>query len=416
MDAVRILMHIDRAHQIAMASKAALAADPVSPPGLVCVLASGTPAAGASFGAGRAQDASLLAFVREVVNVLAVFPLRHAPVVMAALVLSPDAVRVAHEERPDAVLDAEVNHFAGALVPQVAHAPLGTSADLVLGALQLLPTAGMLLAAALLFGELAELLAPLPLEGADAAPGHDQRLARVGGHGGEVDFPQVHRRLHRAGSLFRRHNVHADVQLEAPVPDERTRPGILGERERQHQGWVTLAHRQDDAPLLNAYRLRGPLDWVEPFLAPGIFHVHLGVLPAQFAGGFNRAEEGAQDGLHRLAVQGEAPLGQLVQIILAGPAGMAHSRLLVDVHAPVPDLGCLHLRRFESAEEHGREASQAIHANCLHMFLFFFFARRPVIYRVGSSPSGIAFIPPPRREWVFPLHLITRDENAPEYS
>ena len=32
------------------------------------------------------------------------------------------------------------------------------------------------------------------------------------------------------------------------------------------------------------------------------------------------------------------------------------------------------LRRFEAAEGHGREASQAIHANCLHMFLFFFFA------------------------------------------
>ena len=93
MDAVRILMHIDRTHQIAMASKAALAADPVSPPGFVCVLASGTPAAGSSFGAGRAQDASLLAFVREVVNVLTVFPLCHAPVVMAALVLSPHAVR-----------------------------------------------------------------------------------------------------------------------------------------------------------------------------------------------------------------------------------------------------------------------------------------------------------------------------------
>ena len=51
------------------------------------------------------------------------------------------------------------------------------------------------------------------------------------------------------GSLFRRHNVHADVQLEAPVPDERTRPGIVRERERQHQGWVTLTHRQDDAAL-----------------------------------------------------------------------------------------------------------------------------------------------------------------------
>ena len=127
-------------------------------------------------------------------------------------------------------------------------------------------------------------------------------------------------------------------------------------------------------PFLGVLRRRVRLDGVLPFFAPRIFHAHLGVLPTQFAGGFNRAKEGAQDGLHRLAVQSEAPFGQLVQIMLAGPAGMAHSRLLVDVHAPVPDLGRLHLRRFEAAEGHGREASQAMHANCLHMFLFFFFA------------------------------------------
>ena len=57
-------MHIDRANEITMATEAALAARPSSAFGLVFVLASGTPAAGASFGAGRARDAGLLGFVR----------------------------------------------------------------------------------------------------------------------------------------------------------------------------------------------------------------------------------------------------------------------------------------------------------------------------------------------------------------
>ncbi len=222
METKGILMHIDRAHQIAMASKAALAADPVSPSGLVWVLASGTPAAGPSFGAGRAQDASLLAFVREVVNVLAVFPLRHAPVVMPSFGLPSDAVRVADEERPDAVLDAEVNHFTGRIVPQVADAPLGPPTYLIPGALQLPPTTGMLLAATLLFGDLPELSAALPLEGADASPGHDQCFARAGGHGGQMDFPQVNGCPHSAGTCLRLWDFHADMQLKATVPHQCT--------------------------------------------------------------------------------------------------------------------------------------------------------------------------------------------------
>src|SRR5215471_18804770 len=59
MDAEGILMHIDRTHEIAVAAKPAATADPISSFGLVFVLASGTPATGASFGAGRARDASL---------------------------------------------------------------------------------------------------------------------------------------------------------------------------------------------------------------------------------------------------------------------------------------------------------------------------------------------------------------------
>ena len=166
-------MHIDRANEIAMAPKAAPAADPVSAPGLVFVLASRTPARCSSFGAGRARDAGLVRFVGEVINIAAVFPLRHAAIVVAAVVLGAHAVRVADEERSHPVLDAKVDDPARGLMPEIAHAPLGPSTDLVLGPLELLKASGVLLAPAQLLGKLPELLAALPLETADAAPGDD---------------------------------------------------------------------------------------------------------------------------------------------------------------------------------------------------------------------------------------------------
>src|SRR5438132_4353067 len=130
------------------------------------------------------------AWVRESMS-LPYSRLGHAAVVVPATVPITHAVRIADEERADLVLDAEVDDFASGLVAQVAHAPLGPATHLVFRPVQLLPTARVLLAAALLSGELSELSASLPLEGADAAPGDDQRLASAGGHGGQVDLPEV---------------------------------------------------------------------------------------------------------------------------------------------------------------------------------------------------------------------------------
>ncbi len=223
-------MHIDRPHEVTVAREPAGAARPSSSSGLVFVPTSGTPAAGSSFGAGRARDAGLRRFLCQVVDVLAVFPLRHASVVMPSAITAADTMRVADEERPHAVRDAEVDDLPRGLVPQIADAPLGTAAQFVLGALELLPAARILPAPVLLFGELAELLTPLPLEAADAAPSHDQRLGCAGRDGGKVDFSQVDGRLHRAGSLFRQGNFDANVQLEATIPHERTRSGALWKR------------------------------------------------------------------------------------------------------------------------------------------------------------------------------------------
>lgn len=221
-------MHIDRANEVAMAPKTAPAADPVSSPGLLFVLASRTPARCSSFGAGRARDAGLVRCVGEVIAVTAVFPLRHAAIVVAAAVPVAHAVRVADEEPSHPVLDAKVDDPARGLMPEIAHPPLGPSTDRVLGPLELLEASGVLLALAQLLGKLPELLVALPLDTADAAPGDDERLAHVGGDSGQVDFPQVHSRLHQAGSPFRLLHFYADVQLEAPVPDERAGSGVLG--------------------------------------------------------------------------------------------------------------------------------------------------------------------------------------------
>ncbi len=379
MDTKSVLMHIDGANEITVATEAALAARPRSAPGLVCMLASGAPATGTSFGAGRARDASVFGLVREVVDIASVFPLRHAAIVMSAAVPVADAVRIADEKRADVVLDAKVNHLSCGLVPQIAHAPLNPLAHLVPGTLELLPAPGVPGTAALLLGKPPELLAPLPLEGADAAPGDDERLARRSRHGSQVDLPEVNGCLHGAGSLLRRHDLDADMQLEAPVPDERTRSSVVGKRQRQDEGRVTLAHRQDDASFLAVDGLGGPLDRVERFGAPGIFHTHLGMLPAQSASGFNRAEEGVNGLLHRLSIEGELTFSSLLQLMAPRPLRMAETRLFVQFHAEVPHSGRLHLRRFEAVEERRRETGQVIDAIYFHIHVFFLSTRNAVM-------------------------------------
>lgn len=392
-DTKGILMHIDRTHEIAVAAKPAATADPISSFGFV--LASGTPAAGSSFGTGRARDASLLAFVREVVDVASVFPQRHATIVVPPAGPAADAVRIADEERADVMRDAEVDDFACGLMPQVTDAPLRPAAHLVLCALELLPAPRVFLAAVLLFGELARLLAPLPLEGTDAAPGDDQGFTGAGGHGGQVDFPQVDRRLHPAGSRFRLGDFDADVQLEAPVPHQHARSGVLRQGERQHH-----------APFFPVDGQGGPLDGIQRFGAPGILHAHLGMLPAQRARRLNVGEEGVDDLLHLLSIEGEPAFGGVLQLPLSRPPGMVHAGHFVGLHAEIPDLGGFLLRRFEAAEEGWRETSQAIDAHCFHTRLFFLSARKTGISRMDRWPSGVAFTPSPRRERALPLRFV----------
>ncbi len=389
-------MHIDRADEVAVAAKPAAAARPSSAFGLVLVPADRTPAAGSSFAAGEAQDAGLLGFMGEVVDVFAVFPGGHATIVATAGVPAAHAMWVADEERSHFLLDAKIDHAPRGFVAHVADAPLGPPTDLVLGALEFLPTTGVFGAAPLEPSDLPQLLASLPLEAANAASGDDEGLASVRGHGGEMNFPQVHGRLRRAGCFLRLLNLDADMQFKAPIPDERAGPALLWEIEGQDERWAASAHRQDGAPFLLVDGLGGPLHRVELFGAPGILHAHLRVLPAQGMSRLNIGKKGMDDLLHRLGVEGEPSFGGLLQRTLPRPRRMSQTRLLVRHHAEVPHAGRFPLRLLETPEERGRKMGQTIYPYCFHRLLFFFFARNTVMSRMDRCVSGVAFTPSPK--------------------
>jgi hypothetical protein len=154
--------------------------------------------------------------------------------------------------------------------------------------------------------------------------------------------------------------------------------------------------------------LGGPVDRVEAFRPPQISHPHRWMGHAKLAGRVDRAEEGSEDGLDRLAMQGETVLSGLVHLVLSGPRGMHLPRCLMQVTAGIPHRCRLHLSRFEATEER-RGGVQSIHTYCFHRLLFFFSARKVVMERKkrqGASWGGVAFIPPPGTGRVFSLPLI----------
>src|SRR5205823_9712497 len=185
MRAIRQPMHIDRANEITMSREPAGTACPLSSLGLVLMPTARTLARCSSFGASEAQDVSRFGFVGEIVDILAIFPASHPLVVMASLVLAPDPMWMANEERPGFIFAAKVDHLATRLMPQITDAPLDAAALLVLGALQLLPPTRRLLTASLLFGKLSQVLVALSLERADTTSCDNHRFACIGGDGGK---------------------------------------------------------------------------------------------------------------------------------------------------------------------------------------------------------------------------------------
>lgn len=361
-------MHIDRTNQIPVAQKAAGAACPTSALGLVSMPTCRTAARCSSFGAGEAHDMGSLAFVGEVVDVLAIFPQGHALIVVSASVLVAHAIRIANEEGTDLVLDTEVDDFAGGFVPQIANTPLGATTLLVFGSLETLPATGVLFAPGLLLRNFAQVLRPLTFERTDGAPGDDQGLARVGGHSCQVDLAQVYRSLNCAGSLFCLWLIAADVQLKPIVPDQATRPAVFGKLERQNQGRTPSAHRQNHTPTLFRYSLSGPLDGIKAFGLPGILHLHVGMTLTELACGCDGSKEGGHNHLDRLAMQRETSFGSFLQGISSRPVRMGETGRFVRLHTSVPYVRCFHLSSLAASELLVRQVMQLVDFDRLHAY------------------------------------------------
>lgn len=134
-------MHVQAAHQVPVSLKRASLAVPLPALGPLFETAFRTPAGGSPLVAGEAHDAALLTLVREIVNILPIFPAAHSLVMVATGLVVAHAVGVADKERPDAFPHAEINHPAGAFVPQIADLPFGAGGDAGAGALEFPPAA-----------------------------------------------------------------------------------------------------------------------------------------------------------------------------------------------------------------------------------------------------------------------------------
>ena len=192
-------VHIDRAYDIPVAFKSTGLASPVPPFGLMTMATYGTPAGRTTFVPGEAwamrptmRDAVLFRLLLQIIDIPAVLPLAHALVVVAAGVLAADPVGVADEHGFHFMFLTKIHHLAGPLVAQVTDAALSAQSQLCACMSRFPPATGALLAAGALGLNLSELLAVVALQGADTAPGDNQRITLVGGHGGQMDLAQVH--------------------------------------------------------------------------------------------------------------------------------------------------------------------------------------------------------------------------------
>jgi hypothetical protein len=175
-------MHIDTADQIAVSLKSALVAMPLPVFRLVLMSTPGTLARCSSFGASKAQDMGLFAFVGEVVDIPTILPQGHTLVVMSPVVAASNAMRIANEERTDLVVNTEVDDLSCRFMAHITDTSFRASALLVLGTLQVLPASRVLLASGLLLGDLAQVLVALSLERSKTAPRDNQRLPGIRRH------------------------------------------------------------------------------------------------------------------------------------------------------------------------------------------------------------------------------------------
>src|SRR5262249_45255243 len=177
-------VHVDAADHVAMPHKstARVPAAPLPPPDFLLPPTYRTPAAGSPLTAGEALDVGYCRLVGQIGHVLAILPLTHPLVVLAAPRLLAHPVGMPDIETAHALLLAEDKDFAGPLVTQVSYLPALACAHLASCPLQHAPAMGPCLAPGALRGDLPQRQVVPPFERADAPPGDDQRRAGAGGH------------------------------------------------------------------------------------------------------------------------------------------------------------------------------------------------------------------------------------------
>lgn len=74
------------------------------------------------------------------------------------------------------------------------------------------------------------------------------------------------------------------------------------------------------------------------------------MLLTQNARGFDVGKKGLHDHLHRLAVQGKAPFGGLLQRITSRPFRMALTSRFVRLHTRIPHLSRFYLEGLQAFE------------------------------------------------------------------
>ncbi len=173
------LMHIYRANKVTVSAKATGFTCPISAFGLVFVPTYRTLATASSFRASEAHDVSLFGLVGQIVDVLAILPHGHPLVVVPSAISIADTMGITDKELANFLLNAGGDHLACRLVSQITNAALCSHFDLVLGPLQLLPPARVLLALGLLLGKCSQLLASLAFERPDTTTCHDHGLSCV---------------------------------------------------------------------------------------------------------------------------------------------------------------------------------------------------------------------------------------------
>ncbi len=362
------LMHIDTADNITMTCKATFAACPISSLGLVLMPTYRTLATCASFGASEAHDVGLFGFLCEVVDILAILPQGHPLVMVTTRIALTDAVGIADEERTNFLFLAKVDHFTSSFVTQITNATFCSCLDLILGSLQLSPSARVLLASGLLLCNLTQLLASLPFERPDATTCYDQGVSSIRRDGCQVDFTQINSCMNLTGCLFSLWHLNAHMQLKAVVPNKTASTTVFRQVKRQNKRDTSFAHRQDNATILTAHSLSRPLDRIEAFFSPRIFHLHLGMSLTELARGIDIGKKGVYNHLHRLAMQSKLAFRCLLQLIAPRPFGVAHSGLLVDLYTEVPNLSCFHLSISQASKQFSG-GFQSIHTHCIHAMI-----------------------------------------------